>query len=115
MAQIQYSVIPELEKQLATAGSEEKIETQLLRNKVTEEEVAEVVSKWTGIPVSKMLEGEREKLLRMEDSLHKRVIGQGEAVVAVSNAVRRSRGRAGRSQPSQWLVPVSRANRCRQD
>ena len=99
MAQIQYSVIPELEKQLATAGSEEKIETQLLRNKVTEEEVAEVVSKWTGIPVSKMLEGEREKLLRMEDSLHKRVIGQSEAVVAVSNAVRRSR--AGLADPNR--------------
>ena len=99
MAQIQYSVIPELEKQLASAGSEEKIETQLLRNKVTEEEIAEVVSKWTGIPVSKMLEGEREKLLRMEDSLHKRVIGQGEAVVAVSNAVRRSR--AGLADPNR--------------
>jgi ATP-dependent Clp protease ATP-binding subunit ClpB len=72
---------------------------KLLRNKVTEEEIAEVVSKWTGIPVSKMLEGERDKLLRMEDALHERVIGQDEAVVAVANAVRRSR--AGLSDPSR--------------
>jgi len=99
MAQLQYSVIPELEKQLDSAGEQEKVETQLLRNKVTEEEIAEVVSKWTGIPVSKMLEGERDKLLRMEDSLHKRVMGQSEAVVAVSNAVRRSR--AGLADPNR--------------
>ncbi|NAS62725.1 type VI secretion system ATPase TssH, partial [Pseudomonas syringae pv. actinidiae] len=76
-----------------------KPENQLLRSKVTEEEIAEVVSKWTGIPVSKMLEGEREKLLRMETLLHNRVIGQEEAVVAVSNAVRRSR--AGLSDPNR--------------
>jgi ATP-dependent Clp protease ATP-binding subunit ClpB len=99
MAQIQYSIIPELEKQLASAGAEEHVEKQLLRNKVTEEEVAEVVSKWTGIPVSKMLEGERDKLLRMEESLHNRVMGQSEAVVAVSNAVRRSR--AGLADPNR--------------
>ena len=99
MAQIQYSIIPELEKQLASAGAEEQAEKQLLRNKVTEEEVAEVVSKWTGIPVSKMLEGERDKLLRMEESLHNRVMGQNEAVVAVSNAVRRSR--AGLADPNR--------------
>ena len=99
MAELQYSVIPELEKQLASASDAEKIETQLLRNKVTEEEIAEVVSKWTGIPISKMLEGERDKLLRMEDSLHKRVMGQSEAVVAVSNAVRRSR--AGLADPNR--------------
>jgi ATP-dependent Clp protease ATP-binding subunit ClpB len=99
MAQLQYSVIPELEKQLDSASSEEQIETQLLRNKVTEEEIAEVVSKWTGIPISKMLEGERDKLLRMEDSLHRRVMGQSEAVVAVSNAVRRSR--AGLADPNR--------------
>ncbi len=68
-----------------------KSENQLLRNKVTEEEIAEVVSKWTGIPVAKMLEGEREKLLKMEELLHQRVIGQNEAVTAVANAVRRSR------------------------
>jgi ATP-dependent Clp protease ATP-binding subunit ClpB len=99
MAELQYSVIPELEKQLDSAGDAEQVETQLLRNKVTEEEIAEVVSKWTGIPVSKMLEGERDKLLRMEDSLHKRVMGQSEAVVAVSNAVRRSR--AGLADPNR--------------
>jgi ATP-dependent Clp protease ATP-binding subunit ClpB len=99
MAQIQYSIIPELEKQLASAGAEEQVEKQLLRNKVTEEEIAEVVSKWTGIPVSKMLEGERDKLLRMEESLHNRVMGQNEAVVAVSNAVRRSR--AGLADPNR--------------
>src|SRR3990167_6681553 len=72
---------------------------KLLRNKVTEEEIAEIVSKWTGIPVSKMLEGERDKLLRMEDALHQRVIGQHEAIVAVSNAIRRSR--AGLSDPNR--------------
>jgi ATP-dependent Clp protease ATP-binding subunit ClpB len=91
MSELQYGIIPQLEKQLDMAGQAEMMEMKLLRNKVTEEEIAEVVSKWTGIPVSKMLEGERDKLLRMEDALHNRVIGQHEAVVAVSNAVRRSR------------------------
>jgi len=91
MSELQYGIIPQLEKQLDMAGQAEMMEMKLLRNKVTEEEIAEVVSKWTGIPVSKMLEGERDKLLRMEESLHKRVIGQHEAVVAVANAVRRSR------------------------
>ena len=91
MSELQYGIIPQLEKQLDMAGQAEMMEMKLLRNKVTDEEIAEVVSKWTGIPVSKMLEGEREKLLRMEDALHKRVIGQHEAVVAVANAVRRSR------------------------
>ena len=99
MSELQYGRIPELEKQLAAASEAETRETHLLRNKVTDEEIAEVVSKWTGIPVSKMLEGERDKLLRMEDALHKRVIGQQEAVVAVSNAVRRSR--AGLSDPNR--------------
>ncbi len=99
MAQIQYSIIPELEKQLSSASSEAQAEKRLLRNKVTEEEIAEVVAKWTGIPVSKMLEGERDKLLHMEDSLHRRVMGQSEAVVAVSNAVRRSR--AGLADPNR--------------
>jgi len=99
MSQLRYGVIPELEKQLDLAGQTEVHEMKLLRNKVTEEEIAEVVSKWTGIPVSKMLEGEREKLLRMEDELHKRVIGQAEAVKAVSSAVRRSR--AGLSDPNR--------------
>src|SRR5690606_37703999 len=81
------------------AKNREQQETQLLRNKVTDEEIAEVVSKWTGIPVSKMLEGERDKLLRMEEALHKRVVGQDEAVQAVANAVRRSR--AGLSDPNR--------------
>ena len=99
MSQLQYGLIPDLEGQLATADDAQTLEMKLLRNKVTEEEIAEVVSKWTGIPVSKMLEGERDKLLRMEDALHERVIGQDEAVVAVANAVRRSR--AGLSDPSR--------------
>lgn len=98
MSELQYGLIPELEKKLSQAQAQET-ETQLLRNKVTEEEIAEVVSKWTGIPVSRMLEGEREKLLRMEQALHKRVVGQDEAVVAVANAVRRSR--AGLSDPNR--------------
>ena len=99
MSELQYGVIPALEKQLVTADESQPLEMQLLRNRVTDEEIAEVVSKWTGIPVSKMLEGEREKLLRMEDELHRRVVGQSEAVVAVSNAVRRSR--AGLSDPNR--------------
>ncbi|WOX06676.1 ATP-dependent chaperone ClpB [Microbulbifer pacificus] len=100
MSEIQYGVIPQLEKQLKIASdTSDTSENQLLRNRVTDEEVAEVVSRWTGIPVSKMLEGEREKLLKMEDALHHRVIGQDEAVEAVSNAVRRSR--AGLSDPNR--------------
>jgi ATP-dependent Clp protease ATP-binding subunit ClpB len=91
MAELQYGRIPELEKRLAQALAAEQKETQLVRNKVTEEEIAEVVSKWTGIPVSKMLEGEKEKLLRMEAELSKRVVGQDEAVRIVSDAIRRSR------------------------
>ena len=99
MARIQYQTIPDLERSLQMVDQHGKAENQLLRNKVTDEEIAEVVSKWTGIPVSKMLEGERDKLLRMEDELHKRVIGQHEAVVAVANAVRRSR--AGLADPNR--------------
>lgn len=100
MSRLQYGVIPELEKQLAQDELvEEKEEPKLLRNKVTDNEIAEVVSAATGIPVSKMLQGEREKLLHMEDFLHNRVVGQDEAVVAVSNAVRRSR--AGLSDPNR--------------
>ncbi|HIP68226.1 MAG TPA: ATP-dependent chaperone ClpB [Chromatiales bacterium] len=102
MSELQYGKIPELEKQLAeaeAAAEGEERETQLLRNKVTEEEIADVVSHWTGIPVSKMLEGEREKLLRMEDALRKRVIGQEEAIKAVADAIRRSR--AGLSDPNR--------------
>jgi len=92
MAELQHGRIPQLEKQLVDAESAESTgHFQLLRSKVTEEEIAEVVSRWTGIPVSKMLEGERDKLLRMEEALHQRVIGQDEAVKAVADAIRRSR------------------------
>ncbi|HTP40306.1 MAG TPA: ATP-dependent chaperone ClpB [Steroidobacteraceae bacterium] len=97
MAELQYGRIPELEKRLVQAQAAEQKDTQLVRNSVTEEEIAEVVSKWTGIPVSKMLEGEKEKLLRMEEALQKRVVGQQEAVHIVSNAIRRSR--AGLADP----------------
>ncbi|MGC5701949.1 ATP-dependent chaperone ClpB [Pseudomonas sp. NFXW11] len=99
MAELQYGVIPDLERSLQMVDQHGQSENQLLRSKVTEEEIAEVVSKWTGIPVSKMLEGERDKLLKMESLLHQRVIGQNEAVVAVANAVRRSR--AGLSDPNR--------------
>ncbi|MBB6094935.1 ATP-dependent Clp protease ATP-binding subunit ClpB [Povalibacter uvarum] len=99
MSELQYGKIPELERRLAQATEAEQQDTKLLRNKVTDEEVAEVVSKWTGIPISKMLEGEKEKLLRMEEALGKRVVGQAEAVKAVSDAIRRSR--AGLSDPSR--------------
>jgi ATP-dependent Clp protease ATP-binding subunit ClpB len=98
MSELQYGRIPDLEKKLHSA-QEQETETTLLRNKVTEEEIAEVVSKWTGIPVSRMLEGEREKLLRMEAELHRRVVGQDEAITAVADAVRRSR--AGLSDPNR--------------
>lgn len=91
MSELQYGKIPDLEKKLQQALQAEKLELHLVRNKVTEEEVAEVVSKWTHIPVSKMLEGEKEKLLQLEDMLHKRVIGQDEAVKVVADAIRRSR------------------------
>ncbi len=99
MSELQYGRIPELEQQLDMATQAEMQEMKLLRNKVTEEEIADVISKWTGIPVSKMLEGEREKLLRMEGEIGQRVIGQKEAISAVSDAVRRSR--AGLSDPNQ--------------
>jgi ATP-dependent Clp protease ATP-binding subunit ClpB len=97
MAELQYGKIPELEKRLQQALDAENKAPTLVRNRVTEEEIAEVVSKWTGIPVSKMLEGEKEKLLRMEDALAKRVVGQDEALRIVANAIRRSR--AGLSDP----------------
>src|SRR5690554_1942533 len=99
MSELQYGRIPELERQLDLALQAEMQDMSLLRNKVTEEEIAEVLSRWTGIPVARMLEGERDKLLRMEDVLHKRVIGQHEAVVSVANAIRRSR--AGLSDPDR--------------
>jgi ATP-dependent Clp protease ATP-binding subunit ClpB len=99
MSEIQYGKLPELEKQLAAAQAAETQDFKLVQTRVTAEEIAEVVSRWTGIPVSKMLEGEREKLLHMEDELHKRVVGQDEAVHAVSDAIRRSR--AGLSDPNR--------------
>ncbi|GAL12953.1 ClpB protein [Vibrio astriarenae] len=99
MSELQYGRIPELEKQLDLATQAEMQEMTLLRNKVTDSEIAEVLSKATGIPVSKMLEAEKEKLLRMEEVLHKRVIGQKEAVDVVANAIRRSR--AGLSDPNR--------------
>jgi ATP-dependent Clp protease ATP-binding subunit ClpB len=99
MSEIQYGRLPELEKQLKAAQEAEKKGFTLLQDRVTAEEIAEVVARWTGIPVSKMLEGEREKLLRMEDALHQRVVGQDEAVHAVADAIRRSR--AGLSDPNR--------------
>ncbi|MAF84479.1 MAG: ATP-dependent chaperone ClpB [Chromatiales bacterium] len=99
MSELQYGRIPELERQLTEAGEHEQQGNRLLRNRVSEEEVAEIVSKWTGIPVGKMLAGEQDKLLSMEDELHARVVGQDEAVVAVSSAIRRSR--AGLADPAR--------------
>lgn len=99
MSELQYGVIPELEKKMKESENTDTPELKLLRDKVTEEEIAEVVARATGIPVSKMLEGEKQKLLRMEEELHKRVIGQAEAVDAVANAVRRSR--SGLSDPNR--------------
>ena len=99
VSELQYGRIPELERQLDMASQAEGQDMTLLRNKVSDEEIAEVVSKWTGIPVAKMLEGERDKLLRMEEALHQRVVGQDEAITAVSNAIRRSR--AGLSDPNR--------------
>jgi ATP-dependent Clp protease ATP-binding subunit ClpB len=102
MSELQYGRIPELEKQLQQAAELEQgdqSENRLLRNKVQTDEIAEIVSRWTGIPVSKMMEGEQEKLLRMEEEIGKRVIGQNEAVTAVANAIRRSR--AGLSDPNR--------------
>ncbi|MGH8531093.1 MAG: ATP-dependent chaperone ClpB [Nevskiales bacterium] len=99
MSELQYGRIPELEKKLANADAVQQPAHQLLSNRVTEDEIAEIVSKWTGIPVSKLMEGERDKLLRMETALHERVVGQDEAVKAVSDAIRRSR--AGLSDPQR--------------
>ncbi|RUO52254.1 ATP-dependent chaperone ClpB [Pseudidiomarina homiensis] len=99
MSELQYGRIPELERQLKAAEEAEGKEMTLLKNKVTDEQIADVLSRWTGIPVSKMLEGEREKLLQMETQLHQRVVGQDEAVTSVANAIRRSR--AGLSDPQR--------------
>lgn len=99
MSELQYGEIPELEKKLQAVRKIENKEPQLVRNKVTEKEIAEIVSQWTGIPVAKMLEGEREKLLHIEQALHQRVVGQDEAISVVANAIRRSR--AGLADPNR--------------
>ena len=99
MSELQYGIIPDLERQLETADRTETKPMQLLRNKVTENEIAEVVSKWTGIPVAKMLQGEKDKLLQMEQVLRRRVVGQDEAIVTVADAIRRAR--AGLSDPNR--------------
>jgi ATP-dependent Clp protease ATP-binding subunit ClpB len=99
MSELQYGRIPELEQQLAQASEQAPQDNQLIRNRVTEEEIAEVVSRWTGVPVSKMLEGEKDKLLRMEEVIAQRLVGQTEAVTAVANAIRRSR--AGLADPNR--------------
>lgn len=99
MSELQYGKIPELEKQLAQATQSETQQMKMLRNRVTDVEIADVLARWTGIPVARMMEGEREKLLRMEETLHHRVIGQDEAVDAVANAIRRSR--AGLADPNR--------------
>ncbi|MEJ2041833.1 MAG: ATP-dependent chaperone ClpB [Reinekea sp.] len=99
MSELQYGTIPELEKQLDMASQAEMMDMQLLHNKVTDESIANVISRWTGIPVDKMLEGERDKLLKMEEVLHERLVGQNESVTAVANAIRRSR--SGLSDPNR--------------
>ncbi len=99
MSELQYGIIPNLEKTLEASAQSDMKDMRLLRNRVTDEEIAEVVSRWTGIPVAKMLQGDKQKLLSMEEALHKRVIGQHEAVNAVANAVRRSR--SGLSDPNR--------------
>jgi ATP-dependent Clp protease ATP-binding subunit ClpB len=99
MSELQYGVIPELEKKITQAENADTVEMTLLRNKVTEDEIAHIVARWTGIPVDKMLEGEKEKLLQMESIIHKRLVGQDKAVKVISDAVRRSR--AGLSDPNR--------------
>src|SRR3546814_9879524 len=109
MSEIQYGRMPELEKQLKAAQEAETQGFTLLQDKVTAEEIAEVVARWTGIPVSKMLEGEREKLLNMEQALHARVVGQDEAITDVSDAVRRSSRSDEHTAEPQALMPTSYA------
>ena len=102
MSELQYSIVPELESQVRSAQKREGQDAQnnqLFRSNVTEEEIAEVVASWTGIPVAKMLQGEKEKLLEMESHLHSRVISQDKAITAVADAIRRSR--AGLSDPNR--------------
>ena len=116
-AELRYGTLSQLEKDLA--AEEQRLSqrdgTRLSKEEVDEDDIAEVIARWTGIPVMKLLEGEREKLLHLEDELHRRVIGQDEAVDAVAEAVLRTRSRARRSQPSDRLVHLPGANRCRQD
>ena len=109
-SELLYGKIPALEKQLAA-----HTEGRLVNDAVTEESIAAIVSRWTGVPVEKMLEGERGKLLRMEDQLRKRVVGQEDALRAVANAVRRARGRAAGPGTADRQLFVSRADRCGQD
>ena len=110
--ELRYSVIPDLERKLAEAS---KTSGHLLKQEVTADEIAEVVSRWTGIPVDRMLEGEREKLIHMEDKLRQRVVGQDEAIRAVSDAVRRARAGLQDPEPPDRLVPVPGPHRRRQD
>ena len=110
MSEIQYGLLPELEKQLQNAQEVDRKDFTLVQDRVTAEEIAEVVSRWTGIPVSKMLEGEREKLLKMESQLHTRVVGQEEAIKVVSDAMRRSR--AGLSDPDRPTGCLLYTSRC---
>ncbi len=120
VAELQYGKLPDLEKRLKEAQAKEASKgksgkPQLLRTMVGAEEIAEVVSRATGIPVSKLMQGERDKLLQMETKLHERVVGQDEAITAVADAIRRSRAGPVRSEPAARLVPVPRAHRRRQD
>ena len=112
MSELQYGVIPDMEKRLASADAAEHGEMQLLRNKVSDEEVAEVVSRWTGIPISKMLEGEKDKLLRMEEALHKTRCRAGRSGGCRFQCGAPQSCGSERPEPPQWLVPVPGANRC---
>ena len=117
-AELRYGTIPELERRFEVAREElDKIqaESSMLKEEVDEEDVAEVVSRWTGVPVSRLMEGEVQKLVRLEEHLHERVVGQDDAVAVVANAIRRSRGRPRRSQPTDRQLLVPRTDRCRQD
>ena len=116
VAELQYGKLPQLEAQLKKAEKpKQQAKPRLLRTQVGAEEIAEVVSRATGIPVSKMMQGEREKLLQMEDKLHERVVGQDEAVRLVSDAIRRSRSGLSDPEPALRLVPVPGPDRRRQD
>ena len=115
LSELRYQIIPELEKQLVDTRVDDDQEFEILKSKVTDEEIAQVVSSSTGIPVSKMLEGERDKLLNIEDVIEQRVIGQNHAIAVVANAIRRSLYWTFRPQSAIWDLFVSWANRCRQN